>query len=164
MRVARVRDMCEPDGLATPIKTYAFYARIDVSKEGYRPFTTALVRAVAGQGLAVSTQPIVEGLPYPRLASLNEYRLFRWGLAARVCSLVWRWVGRSHGLGARCVDVSCVLPTVDALRLWEECQRVCVRDAQVPRLRGLRLAESVCWRLGFVVVSVATPDDVSDLR
>lgn len=142
MRVARVRDMCEPDGLATPIKTYAFYARIDVSKEGYRPFTTALVRAVAGQGLAVSTQPIVEGLPYPRLASLNECRLFRWGLAARVCSLVWRWVGLLHGLDARYVgmDVSFGPSTVDALRLWEELQRVCVRLVRVFRLCGLCLA------------------------
>ena len=71
--VSNVVDLCEPDGLARPIKSYEFYARIDISKDGYRPFTTALVRAVAGQGVAVSTQPIDLGNPYPRLASLNEY-------------------------------------------------------------------------------------------
>lgn len=71
--VSNVVDLCEPDGLARPIKSYEFYARIDISKDGYRPFTTALVRAVAGQGVAVSTQPIDPGNPYPRLAALNEY-------------------------------------------------------------------------------------------
>ena len=42
--VSNVVDLCEPDGLARPIKSYEFYARIDISKDGYRPFTTALVR------------------------------------------------------------------------------------------------------------------------
>ncbi|MDO4404315.1 MAG: hypothetical protein Q4C09_04680 [Atopobiaceae bacterium] len=53
--VANVADLCEPDGLALSVKRYEFYAMIDIQKDGYCPFTTALVRAVAGDGLAVST-------------------------------------------------------------------------------------------------------------
>lgn len=71
--VSNVADLCEPDGLALDHKSYEFYARIDVQKDGYRPFTTALVRVVAGQGLAVSTQPIDAGKPYPHIASFNEF-------------------------------------------------------------------------------------------
>lgn len=51
--VSNVVDLSEPDGLAHPIKSYEFYARIDISKDGYRPFMAALVRAVAGRGIAV---------------------------------------------------------------------------------------------------------------
>lgn len=71
--VSKVADLCEPDGLARPYKAYEFYARIEVTKDGYRPFTTALVRVIAGKGLAVATQPIVAGQPYPRMASFNMY-------------------------------------------------------------------------------------------
>lgn len=71
--VSKVGDLCEPDGLARPVKSYQFYAKIEIQKDGYRPFTTTLLRAVAGQGIAVGTQPIEAGKPYPRMASFNEY-------------------------------------------------------------------------------------------
>lgn len=71
--VSNVADLCEPDGLEYNIKRYEFYARIEVQKDGYRPFTTALVRVVAGEGLAVGTQPIEAGKPYPRMGSFNEF-------------------------------------------------------------------------------------------
>lgn len=65
--------LSEDESKAATPAGYAFNGTIEVDAPGYRRFRTGLYRVQGGVAIAVPTQPLVQGVPYPVSVSFDEW-------------------------------------------------------------------------------------------
>ena len=61
-----------PDNLAE-LKTFNFNGRVEVTCDGYRSYTTGVMRIEGGQGHIAPTRQLTDGLPYPAMATFSDW-------------------------------------------------------------------------------------------
>ena len=73
IRVFDITELAEDDDKKENPPKYGFNGRIEITAPGYRDVIIPLVRVEGGKGLKVPTQPLEEGVPYPRSISFDEW-------------------------------------------------------------------------------------------
>ena len=61
-----------PDNLAE-LKTFNFNGQVEVTCDGYRSYTTGIMRIEGGQGHIAPTRQLTDGLPYPAMATFSDW-------------------------------------------------------------------------------------------
>ena len=68
-----IAELSEDDGKKKCPPTYAFYAEIEVLKDGYRKFRTGQARVEGAKGVAAPTRPTTPGVVYPSRVTFDDW-------------------------------------------------------------------------------------------